>query len=208
MRQFEFDGKTYNLCNSWEDMTLQRYINFFLFQDKMKDEPLDDVYVIELIELLSDCDVIMEVPLATIEGLFKDINFLTSTPKLNKGNTIMLDNKLYACVDLNNLSTGEYISIKMMMGDEKTILQGLPKLLAVIIRPAEKFIDEETKQERIKIEKFSIDNLSWRAAQFSKLRIVDVLHWTTFFLTGRKPSSKIIRPSTNQKVKKETHGHQ
>ena len=116
--------------------------------------------------------------------------------------------QLYKCVNLNELTAGEYISIKMLMGDEKTVLQGLPKLLSIIVRPAEEFIDKETGEKRYKIEKFAVDNLDWRAEKFLSLRVVDVLHWTTFFLTGKKQSLQTSQRSTNRKViKKEIHGH-
>lgn len=208
MKQFEFEGKTYNLCNSWEDMTLQRYINFFLYQDSKKEGIMDELYLMEIIEILSDCDVLMEVPMETLKSLISEINFLSTTPKLTKGDVIHIDAQLYKCVNLNELTAGEYISIKMLMGDEKTVLQGLPKLLSIIVRPAEEFIDKETGKKRYKIEKFAVDNLDWRAEKFLSLRIVDVLHWTTFFLTGKKQSLQTSQRSTNQKViKKEIHGH-
>ena len=207
MKTFKVDDNEYKVPNSWEDMTLENYIDFFNFQDSNKDREIDDLYMIEVFEMLSDCDRVLDIPINELKDLLGELLFLSDTPKLNENKTILIDGKLYGCVDLNKMTTGEYISIKTLMGSEKTVLNGLPKLLSIIIRPAEEVIDSETGEKKLKIEKFSVDNLTWRAEKFKELKVVDVLHWISFFLTGREESSTTTKHSTKVERKKETHGH-
>ena len=207
MKTFKVDDNEYKVPNSWEDMTLENYIDFFNFQDSNKDREIDDLYMIEVFEMLSDCDRVLDIPINELKDLLGELLFLSDTPKLNENKTILIDGKLYGCVDLNKMTTGEYISIKTLMGSEKTVLNGLPKLLSIIIRPAEEVIDSETGEKKLKIEKFSVDNLTWRAEKLKELKVVDVLHWISFFLTGREESSTTTKHSTKVERKKETHGH-
>jgi len=159
-------------------------------------------------EILSKCDEVLDIPINELKDLLSELTFLSELPKLNENKTILIDGNLYGCIDLNRMTTGEYISIKTLMGSEKTVLNGLPKLLAIILRPSEEFVDPETGEKKFKIEKFSVDNLTWRAEKFKELKVVDVLHWISFFLTGRTESSTIIKHSTRKvETRKETHGH-
>jgi hypothetical protein len=208
MKIFKIGETEWNLPNSWEDMTLENYIDFFLFQDANKEREIDDLYMIEVFEIITKCDDVLDIPIDELKGLLEELVFLAQTPELTNGKTIIIDDKLYGCVDLNTMTTGEYISIKTLMGNEKTVLEGLPRLLAIIIRPAEEVKDLESGEMKLKIEKFSVENLGWRAEKFKGLKVVDVLHWISFFLTGKGESSTIIRPSTKVERKKETHGHQ
>ena len=208
MKTFKVDDNEYKIPNSWEDMTLGNYIDFFNFQDSNKDREIDDLYMIEVFEILSDCDEVIDIPINELKDLLSELTFLSETPKLNDNKTILIDEKLYGCIDLNKMTTGEYISIKTLMGSEKTVLNGLPKLLSIILRPAEEFVDSETGEKKLKIEKFSVENLTWRAEKFKELKVVDVLHWINFFLTGKGESSTTIKHSTKKvETKKETHGH-
>jgi len=207
MKTFKVGDNEYKVPNSWEDMTLENYIDFFNFQDSNKDREIDDLYMIEVFEILSKCDEVLDIPINELKDLLGELLFLSDTPKLNENKTILIDGKLYGCADLNKMTTGEYISIKTLMGSEKTVLNGLPKLLSIIIRPAEEVIDSETGEKKLKIEKFSVDNLTWRAEKFKELKVVDVLHWISFFLTGREESSTTTKHSTKVERKKETHGH-
>lgn len=208
MKTFKVGDNEYKVPNSWEDMTLGNYIDFFNFQDSKKDKEVDDLYMIEVFEILSKCDEVLDVPINELRDLLSELSFLSELPKLNENKTILIDGNLYGCIDLNKMTTGEYISIKTLMGSEKTVLNGLPKLLAIILRPAEEFVDPETGEKKLKVEKFSVDNLTWRAEKFKELKVVDVLHWISFFLTGKGESSTIIKHSTMKvERKKETHGH-
>lgn len=208
MKIFKVGEKEWNLPNSWEDMTLENYIDFFNFQDSNKDREIDDLYMIEVFEILSKCDEVLDIPINELKDLLSELTFLSELPKLNDNKTISIDGNLYGCIDLNRMTTGEYISIKTLMGSEKTVLNGLPKLLAIILRPAEEVTNEETSEKKLVIEKFSVDNLEWRAEKFKGLKVVDVLHWISFFLTGKKESSTTTKHSTKKvETKKETHGH-
>lgn len=207
MKRFRVNENEWSVPNCWEDMTLENYINFFTFQDSKKGQEVDDLYMIEVFELLSGCDEVLEIPIDELKDLLGELTFLSEMPKLNENKTIVIDGKLYGCVDLNKMTTGEYISIKTLMGNEKTILQGLPKLLAIIIRPAEEYKDPETGEVRLNISKFSVDNINWRADKFKTLKIVDILHWINFFLSGKVELSTTTKTSMKEEKKRETLGH-
>ena len=200
MKTFKVGDNEYKVPNSWEDMTLENYIDFFNFQDSNKDREIDDLYMIEVFEILSKCDEVLDIPINELKDLLSELTFLSEIPKLNENKTILIDGNLYGCIDLNRMTTGEYISIKTLMGSEKTVLNGLPKLLAIILRPAEEFVDPETGEKKLKVEKFYVDNLTWRAEKFKELKVVDVLHWISFFLTGREESSTTTKHSTKVAV--------
>lgn len=207
MKRFEVNGKEYGVCDSWDDVTLEKWIEFFQFQESHEGREIDDIYMIELFELMSDCDCVLDMEMTQLNELVNSVTFLTETPKLSDSKSIIIDGKLYGSVDFNKMTAGEYISIKTLMGSEKNVILGIPKLLSIIVRPAEEIVNEETGEKRLKIEKFSVENLEWRAEKFKSVKVVDVLHWVNFFLTGKNQSSTITKPSTQKKEQKETHGH-
>lgn len=206
MKQFKVGDKEYNLINSWEDMKVSDYIKFFKFQNSQKDREADDIYLIEVVEILSNCDEILEVPINEMKDLIAETEFLLKTPELKQSEIIEHEGKTYKCIDLNTIKAGEYISIKTLMSDYKTIIEGLPSLLSVIVRPAEKVVDKEGNETWI-VEKFNSSTVGERAEMFLNFKLIDVFHWSNFFLTGNLESLQTLKSSMKGTKKKKTHGH-
>lgn len=93
--------------------------------------------------------------------------------------------------NLNDITTGEYISIKVYQEKFKDdYFKYVPHLLAILVRPAVEVLDEETGEMRLTMEKFNkkdIDNLEWRAKMFSeKVSARDLIFVLIFFLSTKK----------------------
>ena len=108
--------------------------------------------------------------------------------------------------DLNDLTSGEYISLKTIQTQyEKDPHLFFPLMVAILVRPATEVEDAETGQKSWKIEPFQsrdIENLHWRAELFrDKARAKDLMPVITFFLNGKQASTNNIETSSGQEQK-------
>lgn len=208
MKSFKVNDKEYLIPEKWEELTLGKYLKFYKRHNlRDKEEPIDDIYLIELVELLSDCDEILKLPMTEQINLIETLNFLIENPNLSKERTIKsIGGKEYSFAEMNSLSTGEYVSIKELQRGIKSNLDSIPYILSVILRPSKTEIDPETNDKKIILEEFSIDNLSWRAKNYPNMFMaIDVMQHITFFLTMSASSPKTMSLSM-EKNKNEIPG--
>lgn len=172
MYNFKFNEKEYNLPNSWEDLTVEVFIEV-LKLEKTKDlYQFDELYVAKMVEILLG---ISEEELNTFEldlftTLVNEIGFLQNSPTYENKKDIYIDEVKYiAPANFNKLSLGEYASIKTLTKDKPYEDQMLT-ILSIIIRPEG--------------EKFEASKINERRERFKKLRLVDVNECVNFFLSG------------------------
>ena len=92
--------------------------------------------------------------------------------------------------DMNDLTTGEYVSIKTLqerMKNDPT--EFLAYLVAILVRPAKLIKDEETGEERWVQERFGqkdIDNLEYRVNLFKEKAYAKDLYPVCLFFSNMK----------------------
>lgn len=192
MKTIKIGEKEIKMANSWEDLTLKQWIEFYkLNSRKEKENMIQDFYLLSIMEIF--CDVLPgeldDLSLVEYQENLEEMKFLLETPPLKDVSMLEMDGVKYAFPQtFDNLTTGEYISIKTLQSRHENQLDGLPYLLAVVLRPV---IGEETDSETgeiiYKTEKFDTKNLQWRADMFyDKLKALDVMKAVGFFFNGKK----------------------
>jgi len=92
--------------------------------------------------------------------------------------------------DMNDLTTGEYVSIKTLQEKFKEdSTEFLAYLMAILVRPAKLIKDEETGEERWVQEKFGqkdIDNLEYRVKLFKEKAYAKDLYPVCLFFSNMK----------------------
>jgi hypothetical protein len=192
MKTIKIGEKEIKMVNSWEDLTLKQWIEFYKLNGKKeKENMIQDFYLLSIMEIF--CDVLPgeldDLSLAEYQENLEEMKFLLETPPLKDISMLEMDGVKYAFPQsFDGLTTGEYISIKTLQSRHENQLDGLPYLLAVVLRPV---IGEETDSETgeiiYKTEKFDTKNLQWRADTFyDKLKALDVMKAVGFFFNGKK----------------------
>lgn len=207
MKSFKINGKEYSMISSWSEMSLEQYISFYKMHEKRKDAEIDDLYLIELLEFFSGCDEILLAPQSELGDLLLNLNFLMETPTMNSNKHLKFEDKNYSFVDFNKLTTGEYISIKMLQKSFPNPLDCIPYILSIILRPSTISVDAETGEDVYIIEEFKTENIEWRAKNYRNMfKAIDVINFITFFLTMRNQSMKTTQ-SSSKVDKKVVDGH-
>lgn len=190
MKTFKLNEKDINFSNSWEDLTIKQWIEFYKLNERRNNEGFgEDFYLLSVLEIL--CDVLPgeldDMSLEDYNNILNDLLFLLEEPKLNETKQVLVGDIYYGFPNsFNDLKTGEYVSIKTLQARYANNLDGLPYLLAVIFRPVIKEIDSETGQECWRQEKFDTKNLDWRAnIIYNDVKAIDVMKGVNFFFSGK-----------------------
>jgi hypothetical protein len=190
MKTFKIGDREIFFSNSWEDMTVRQWIEFYkLNERKNKESMVEDYYLLSILEIL--CSVfpgeLDDMSLNQYQDYLKELEFMLENPKLKEVGPVLVGEKLYSFKEnLSELTTGEYITIKTLQGRYENNLDGLPFILSVIFRPATEVKDEETGEISYVQEKFDTKNLDWRAdIIYNNVKALDVMKGINFFFSGK-----------------------
>ncbi len=192
MKTFVLNEKEISMTTEWNELSLGQYINFMKLNERReKEEMVQDFYLLSLMEVL--CKVneneLDDLSLAEYQENLEAMKFLLDTPTVEDTDVIEIDGVKYCLPQkFDSLSAGEYISIKTLQSRYENNIEGLPYLVAVILRPLkEEQVDAETGEKVYIQEKFDTKNLQWRADLFNdKLQISKIMTAIGFFFNGNK----------------------
>jgi hypothetical protein len=192
MKTFVLNEKEISMTTEWNELSLGQYINFMKLNERReKEEMVQDFYLLSLMEVL--CKVneneLDDLSLGEYQENLEAMKFLLDTPTVEDTDVIEIDGVKYCLPQkFDSLSAGEYISIKTLQSRYENNIEGLPYLVAVILRPLkEEQVDAETGEKVYIQEKFDTKNLQWRADLFNdKLQISKIMTAIGFFFNGNK----------------------
>ena len=185
-------NKTFNLPEQWSDIKLKTYLKYINLANS--DVELDKFKLIEVLcgvepdyldDLTMDQFNQLSSQLAELTIKFPEISTVQSKPYFTIDGINYVTRKINT---MNDLTLGEYVSIDIVRKNH--IDDFIPYILAIIIRPGQLIIDEETKEERWEIEPFNkkdIKNLDYRANLFKeKVSTDDLIPTLNFFLNMKE----------------------
>lgn len=209
MKTTVINGVNVNLPVTWDEVTLDQFIKFANWLEKKPSKFDDDYeeydYGTNLIEVFSgdtvDKKILDSFKMKDISPLIDEISlFIKSIPSFERKQWLVNDDILYAFVDFENISKGEYIAIKQMCKIH-TGYDGLPYLLSVICRPATKSFNVERKEDVYILEEFNPDDITWRSNKFRSFPAIELMGAANFFLSGNKTYIKGLMDTSTQKGK-------
>lgn len=199
MKQFRLNEKEWMMPTSWDDMTLGVYVKLAKLDEAKEAFGIPELYLLKVIEALCGAEDgdLDDLTLDMVTELSNEVGYLQKEPSWNTNSRhIVIDEVDYVFPeDLNKLTMGEYISIKMLQEQQTTQAELIPYLLAVILRPGKKVVDEETKKETWIQDKFSTANLEWRKELFLTQPVFNLMGPVSFFLNGNGTSITNIKDS-------------
>jgi|WetSurMetagenome_2_1015567.scaffolds.fasta_scaffold76258_2 hypothetical protein len=210
--ELNYRDKIVTIPDSIGDLTLGKFLNiterFSRFKTEADYKTIEgQIAMMEVVEMITNVK----------DGDLDDLTIMESTDlytkvfqtfdqnklNINPVDHFTIDDTTYATRSMQSLtgiSTGENISIQTIMENELVYEKRISKMLAVLIRPATKTIDSETKEERWvqdRFDKKDIDNLDYRANLFLEKAIAkDVMPTINFFLLSLTNSTTTTKTSS------------
>jgi len=164
--------KTYNLINSWDDVTLEKWAKLINNKNKSKsNEALDTI------KILSDIptNLIKELSLNDISKILNKIAKLQESEDTKLKNIIKVDGVEYGFhPNLSEITIGEYADIETYLKDG--VENNLENLMSVLYRP---IVEKEGKYYSIKAYDSATTRI--RAEKFKKMKARDVNSSLFFF---------------------------
>lgn len=202
MKTFKINDKEFNLKNSYEEWTIETYINFNKLSDQHQVLQLEDLYFLKLLEIL--CSVeggdLDDMTLEDFTEITKELAYLSESPKFDEKTSYYNFNEVTYVIprNFNLLTAGEKISIDTL-NYERDQYDSWLNILAILVRPGTEIKDPETGKTFWIRSKFDAQNIEYRKSIFKKAPFLLFYPVVTFFLFGNKISLNNIQDSTQEK---------
>ena len=129
---------TIELPNSWHDISIEK---FPLIYDIVRDEDLEDTEKkIRVLSILSGLSVneLMKINIDSINKLIDEIQFIFKMELPKEVETFKHDKYRWVVnYDITNLSAADFISLSKLTENEDTIINNLPEITSIFIKPFE-----------------------------------------------------------------------
>jgi hypothetical protein len=129
---------TIELPNSWHEIEIGK---FPLIYDIVRDNDLEDTNKkIRVLSILSGLSVneLMKINIDSINKLIEEIQFIFKMEFPKEVEKFTYDKYMwYVNYDITNLSAGDFISLSKLTENEDTIINNLPEIMALFIKPFE-----------------------------------------------------------------------
>jgi hypothetical protein len=175
-------SKTYNLINSWSDVTLEKWLKVIDLETGSKTKEAE-----ETIAAVSDIPkkLIKELPLRDVAIIMSKIAELQSEQNTTLKKTFKIDGIEYAMhPDLSEITLGEYADIETFIKDG--LEKNMPEIMAVLFRKV-----TERNGDVYTIGAYD-GNIKIRAEQFKKMSAEQVQAALFFFSNLGKVFVKIL----------------
>ena len=179
------DGKqnTYNLINSWDDVTLDKWAKLIDSKSKSKTKE-----ALDTISLLSDIPrkLVKELSINDVSNILNRVAALQNKASSRLKRIIKVDGVEYGFhPDLSEITLGEYADIETYI--QNGMEKNLAKLMAVLYRPV-----VEKNGKYYSIEAYNGSGVRMRAEKFKKMKASDVNSSLVFFWTLGNELSTIL----------------
>ena len=179
------DGKknTYNLINSWDDVTLDKWAKLIDSKSKSKTKE-----ALDTISLLSDIPrkLVKELSINDVSNILNRVAALQNKASSRLKRIIKVDDVEYGFhPDLSEITLGEYADIETYI--QNGMEKNLSKLMAVLYRPI-----VEKNGKYYSIEKYNGSGVRMRSEKFKKMKAADVNSSLVFFWTLGNELSTIL----------------
>lgn len=188
--ELQEETKSYDFPTSWDEVSVEQFMKLFENDKPIVNELMGSVRVVSILSGIDE-EIIMAMDIEDFKKLSTSLNFIgqeISTPEID---FIEIDGeKYYLYKDFNKMTTGEIITIELLMENNGgNIYSVMPELLCVFLRK---------KNENGVFEKFNTEMMS-RKDKFKKVSIDKIHHIFSFFLTG----GTIFNPNIQDFIPKE-----
>ena len=187
--EIQFGEKIYeNVPESYDDMSLGKFMDIMKLQTKQKDYESVNLFMVDLLAVIIGCDrdLILSISYEDLGILTESFTWLNEEPEKKDVKFLEIDGKIYVPKKTNQITLGEQISIETFLKKDLTNSDNYHYVMAILLRPGKKVGDDYIIDNL----ENDIDKITERAEMFKdKLMINDIFGIISFFSTGVSGSS-------------------
>tara|TARA_R110001583_G_scaffold122769_1_gene274045 strand:- start:161 stop:805 length:645 start_codon:yes stop_codon:yes gene_type:complete len=188
------EGKTkeYNLINSWEDVTLEKWLKLLQAETDSK-----TTEALETITALSDMpkQLVKQLGIQDVAVIMNELGKLQIEQESKLKRIIEVNGKEYGWhPDLNSITLGEYADLETFI--KNGIEDNMPEIMAILYRP----ITQKGENGVYTIAAYD-GNISIRAEEMKKMKAEQVQSALVFFWSFVRVLSKTLQSSLIMKLK-------
>ena len=183
--------KEFKLINSWEDVTLEKWLKLIDFKEDSKTKEAE-----ETIAALSNIpkQLVRELDLKDVAVLMDKLSGLQKKNNSSLKKIIEIDGVEYGFhPDLDSITLGEYADIETFI--KEGLENNMPEIMAILYRPI-----KEKKNDIYIIDAYD-GNITMRAEEMKKMTAEQVQSALVFFWTLGKELSLILPLYLMQRLK-------
>lgn len=191
MKNYRVGEKDFTIPTSWSDIKFSQYIKIAKLEQMKKSFPFEELYLLKMIEILCNANDgdLDDLTLEDVNEIALDLEFISNNHDFRIVSNVKIGDVDYVFPkDMNRLTMGEYISIKTIQEKIKDDVDMLPYILAIILRPGRKVIDNESGKENWIQSKFDAENIEYRKDLFMNEPVENLIGAINFFLGGSQTS--------------------
>lgn len=193
MKQFKIENKDYSIKSEWNELTVADFITIEKHKRNKQLFEHDEFWAIRLFELLTTSNgaeinegELDNLKLSDLTDVLGSLNFLKEPFKSELNRFIEIEGEKWAFPErLEDLTTGEYISIKTIQESGGDDLDILINTLSVILRKC-----VEDAEGNIIIENFNPKKMEEKKAIILKGSAIKIVGYLDFFFSGKMNSTK------------------
>jgi hypothetical protein len=179
--------ETYNFPTEWSEVTIEQFGRLYTIN---KDIHSGMFYTFEVLHQLTgiDREIIEQIDYESFSEIIDKLKFIFEPLPVKENLSVVVDGEEYFLyTEFNKYTAGEIISIETILQSvNKEIYKVMPELLCIFLRK---------KKENGKLEKYKTSFME-RRDKFRNIKIDEINHLFTFFLTGRDSSANNTRVSS------------
>jgi hypothetical protein len=180
--------KTYQFPTSWSEVSVEQFSNLYSID---KDIHSGMFYTFEVIHQLTgiDRDIVEQIDYEAFTELVKTLKFIYEPVVDKVSESVVVDGEEYFLyTEFGKYTAGEIISIEtILQGANNNFIKVMPQLLCIFLR---------RKTNNGSLEKYKTSFMS-RVTKFKTIKIDEINHVFSFFLTGRVSSPNNTADSSN-----------
>jgi hypothetical protein len=196
----EKDGKkkTYNLINSWNDVTLEKWLQLIALEGlSPSQEAIESIYALSNIPK----KIIRQLSISDVAIVMQQIKNIEKQTKTNFKHIIEIDGVEYGFhPNLEDITLGEWADIETFV--QKGINKSLPEIMAILYR------EITEKEKNIYTINAYNGNINIRAEKFKKMKAEQVQGAMVFFWTFVSVLSTTLLSYLNENIAKMTTSKQ
>jgi hypothetical protein len=185
----ELDDRTdtYNFPTEWSEVTIEQFGRLYTINKEIHSGMF---YTFEVLHQLTgiDREIIEQIDYESFSEIVEKLKFIYEPLPVRDNLSIVVDGEEYFLyTEFNKYTAGEIISIEtILQSANKEIYKVMAELLCIFLRK---------KKENGKLEKYKTSSME-RRDKFRNIKIDEINHLFTFFLTGSDSSANNTRVSS------------
>jgi hypothetical protein len=178
--ELDDEVKQYQFPTSWSEVTIDQFGKLYSIDKEIHKGAF---YTFELLHQLTgiDREVIEQIDYDSFTELVKNLAFVYQPIEEKKNQSVIVDGEEYFLyTEFNKYTAGEIISIEtILQSSNNDIMKVMPQLLCIFLRK---------KKENGNLEKYKTTFMQ-RTEKFKTIKVDEINHIFSFFLTGRDLSA-------------------